>query len=135
MAEEDRETAYKVNVEGTQNIAKACKKLDIPMLYISTDYVFDGTKKGKYLPDDKTNPINYFVPVIKRHILLFVDLVLFFYLFRSIIPHTFDNYIEFFAYTAVVITISSAIIISEFYLFSQGVRDFIKRTTSLVCHW
>ena len=59
-AEEDRETAYKVNVEGTQNIAKACKKLDIPLLYISTDYVFDGTKKGKYLPDDKTNPINYY---------------------------------------------------------------------------
>lgn len=83
----------------------------------------------------KTNPINYFIPVIKRHILLFVDLVLFFYLFRSIIPHTFDNYIEFFAYAVIVIAISSAIIISEFYLFSQGVRDFIKRTTSLVCHW
>ena len=59
-AEEDRETAYKINVEGTQNLVNACKKLDIPMLYISTDYVFDGTKKGKYTPEDKRNPINYY---------------------------------------------------------------------------
>lgn len=82
----------------------------------------------------RTPPVNYFIPMIKRHILLLVDLVLFFYLFRIIIPHTFDNYIEFLAYSVVVIAISSMIIISEFYLFSQGVRDFIKRMTSLVCH-
>ena len=59
-AEEDKETACKINVNGTQNITKVCKKLDVPMLYISTDYVFDGTKKGKYLPEDKPNPINYY---------------------------------------------------------------------------
>ncbi len=59
-AEEEKELAFKINAEGTENLANACKKADIPILYISTDYVFDGTKKGKYLPDDKTNPINIY---------------------------------------------------------------------------
>ena len=59
-AEDEKELAFKINAEGTENLAKACKKLDIPILYISTDYVFDGSKKGKYLPDDKTNPINVY---------------------------------------------------------------------------
>lgn len=59
-AEEDKETAYKINADGTKNLVIACKNADIPILYISTDYVFDGTKKGKYLPSDKTNPINVY---------------------------------------------------------------------------
>lgn len=57
-AEEDTETAMKINATGTENLAKICAKLDIPIVYISTDYVFDGTKKDSYLPYDKTNPIN-----------------------------------------------------------------------------
>ncbi len=59
-AEEEKELAFKINETGTENIANACKKADIPILYISTDYVFDGTKKGKYQPEDKTNPINVY---------------------------------------------------------------------------
>ena len=43
-AEADKETAEKINVEGTKNLAKICSKNDIPILYISTDYVFDGEK-------------------------------------------------------------------------------------------
>lgn len=57
-AEEDIETAMKINAQGTENLAKICAKLDIPIVYVSTDYVFDGTKKEAYLPYDKTNPIN-----------------------------------------------------------------------------
>lgn len=57
-AEEDLETARLINVTGTENLAKACGKLDIPLVYISTDYVFDGTKTEPYMPEDKTNPIN-----------------------------------------------------------------------------
>ena len=57
-AEEDTDTAMKINAEGTENLAKICAKLDIPIVYISTDYVFDGTKGDAYLPYDKTNPIN-----------------------------------------------------------------------------
>lgn len=57
-AEEDLETATLINVTGTENVAKACGKLEIPLVYISTDYVFDGTKTTPYTPDDKPNPIN-----------------------------------------------------------------------------
>lgn len=57
-AEEDLKTATKINVTGTENIAKICGKLDIPIVYISTDYVFDGTKTTPYEPDDKPDPIN-----------------------------------------------------------------------------
>lgn len=57
-AEEDLETAEKINVKGTENLAKACSKLGITLVYISTDYVFEGEKNSPYLPTDKTNPQN-----------------------------------------------------------------------------
>lgn len=57
-AEEDLLTATRINAKGTENIAKVCGENGITMIYISTDYVFDGTKKEPYLPEDKTNPIN-----------------------------------------------------------------------------
>ena len=59
-AEEDYDTAHKINAEGTENLAKVCGEKDITLVYISTDYVFDGNLKNgeKYKPDDKTNPIN-----------------------------------------------------------------------------
>ena len=57
-AEEDLKTAELINVTGTENIADACGKLGITMVYISTDYVFDGTKDSPYTPQDKPNPIN-----------------------------------------------------------------------------
>ena len=41
-AEDNEELCRKINAEGTQNIADVCKELDIKMIYISTDYVFDG---------------------------------------------------------------------------------------------
>ena len=57
-AEDDVETAERLNVCGTENVAKACGQLDIPMIYISTDYVFDGTKKEPYVPTDNPKPLN-----------------------------------------------------------------------------
>ena len=57
-AEEDLKTAELINSKGTENIAKACNKSGACLIYISTDYVFDGTKNTPYMPDDKTNPIN-----------------------------------------------------------------------------
>ena len=59
-AETDRKTAEKINVEGTKNLAKICSKNDIPILYISTDYVFGGEKDEPYLPDDVPYPINVY---------------------------------------------------------------------------
>lgn len=56
QAEIDIDTCYKVNVDGTKNMIEAAKEVDAKIIYISTDYVFDGEKKGAYLVDDKTNP-------------------------------------------------------------------------------
>lgn len=56
--EDNFDIAYKINVEGTKNLALALKKLNATMVYISTDYVFDGEKTTPYQVDDKTNPIN-----------------------------------------------------------------------------
>lgn len=49
----------KINVEGTRNVAQAAKAVGATLVYISTDYVFDGTKKeGEYRVDDPVNPQN-----------------------------------------------------------------------------
>lgn len=57
-AEKDIITAKRINVKGTENIAKACAKVGAILVYISTDYVFDGKKEEPYLPEDKPNPLN-----------------------------------------------------------------------------
>ena len=57
-AEEEEEKAELINAVGTENIALAASKIDVPLIYISTDYVFDGSKNSPYLPTDKVNPIN-----------------------------------------------------------------------------
>ena len=57
-AEEDLETARKINALGTENLAKYCGKNDKILIYISTDYVFDGKSEKVYKPDSKPNPIN-----------------------------------------------------------------------------
>lgn len=59
-AEDEQGLCYLVNVSATENIAKICKKINAKMLYISTDYVFDGTKDGFYEVDDEPNPINVY---------------------------------------------------------------------------
>jgi len=59
-AEENKEDCFLVNSVGTKNIVDAAKKCNAKVVYISTDYVFDGTKSGEYFPEDKTNPINYY---------------------------------------------------------------------------
>lgn len=59
-AEDEQGLCYLVNASATENIAEICKKINAKMLYISTDYVFDGTKNGFYEVDDKPNPINVY---------------------------------------------------------------------------
>lgn len=55
-AEDDIDLAYSINAKGPENLAKACKILNIPLLHISTDYVFDGNKPESYLETDIPNP-------------------------------------------------------------------------------
>ena len=57
--ETDRNWAWKVNAEGTANVAKACGEMNLKLVYVSTDYVFDG-EKGLYTEQDTLNPINYY---------------------------------------------------------------------------
>lgn len=59
-AEDEPEKVRAVNVGGTKNIADICKKLDCKMIYISTDYVFDGQGTEPRKPDDKPAPISVY---------------------------------------------------------------------------
>ena len=57
-AEDEEELCRKVNVDGTGNLAECCAERDIPLMYISTDYVFNGTGERPWEPEDETEPIN-----------------------------------------------------------------------------
>ena len=59
-AEEEQEKCYQVNVLGTKYLTEAAKEVGAKIIYISTDYVFDGIKEGIYQTDDKVNPVNYY---------------------------------------------------------------------------
>lgn len=59
-AEEEKELAYAVNRDGVENLALACKVQDIPLIHISTDYVFDGEKGSPYVESDTPKPIGVY---------------------------------------------------------------------------
>lgn len=59
-AEDNEEMCRRVNADGTRYIANVCKELDIKMLYISTDYVFDGQGTRPWEPDDERNPLSVY---------------------------------------------------------------------------
>ena len=54
--ENERETAFAVNAEATAHLACLCRQSGIPMVYISTDYVFDGAKRAPYRVNDPSYP-------------------------------------------------------------------------------
>lgn len=53
-------SCYQINTHGSRNIAQLCKKYSKYLIHISTDFVFDGQKKGKYNEDDRPNPIEWY---------------------------------------------------------------------------
>ena len=57
--ESEKALAWRINVEGTLNIAKNCRQHGAFLLYISTDYVFDG-EKGTHRESETPNPVNYY---------------------------------------------------------------------------
>lgn len=59
-AEDNVELCRKVNAEGPQNIANVCKELDIKMIQISTDYVFDGEGTRPWEPEDERRPLSVY---------------------------------------------------------------------------
>lgn len=59
-AEDEEEICYNVNALGTEYIAKACKKVNSKMIYISTDYVFDGQGDTPFETDGNINPLSVY---------------------------------------------------------------------------
>ncbi|WP_427113196.1 dTDP-4-dehydrorhamnose reductase [Megasphaera sueciensis] len=59
-AESNRDICHKVNVLGTENIAKICREMKAKMVYISTDYVFDGKGTAFRKPEDPAAPLNFY---------------------------------------------------------------------------
>ena len=59
-AEDNVDLCRRVNADGTRNIAQVCHDLDIKMMYISTDYVFDGQGTRPWEPDDERHPLNVY---------------------------------------------------------------------------
>ena len=81
IAEKKRNLAYKINEKGTYNVGEACRKAGVPLIHISTDYVFDGTKNTGFIEDDLVNPLGVYGAsknagevalreVLKEHIIL-----------------------------------------------------------------
>jgi dTDP-4-dehydrorhamnose reductase len=60
QAEKEKDLAYKINALAPKALSQAAKALDIPIIHISTDYVFDGTKEGAYVEDDQVNPLSVY---------------------------------------------------------------------------
>ncbi|OCG41680.1 dTDP-4-dehydrorhamnose reductase [Gilliamella sp. Bif1-4] len=100
-AEDEYELAYKVNAVGPKNLATAAKKYHAKLVHVSTDYVFDGTKRSPYLEDDLTNPVNVYGETKRAGEL-----------------SVLDNY-------------SSAIVIRTSWVFSEYGNNFVKTMLKL----
>lgn len=59
-AEDNEDLCRRVNAQGTENIVKACQSLNCKLMYISTDYVFDGRGTRPWEPDDTREPLNVY---------------------------------------------------------------------------
>jgi dTDP-4-dehydrorhamnose reductase len=60
QAESEPDLAFRVNRDGPANLASACTEARIPLVHISTDYVFDGRKRGPYLETDPVSPLGVY---------------------------------------------------------------------------
>lgn len=59
-AEDQKELCQKINGQGTRNVAEACSRAGVKLMYISTDYVFDGQGTRPWEPDDERAPLNVY---------------------------------------------------------------------------
>jgi dTDP-4-dehydrorhamnose reductase len=85
-AESETELAFAVNSTGVKNLATAANKFHIPIIHLSTDYVFDGLKNTAYVEKDERSPLNvygsskaqgeqYLQDILAQHIILRVSWV------------------------------------------------------------
>ena len=59
-AEDDRDAVFRVNADGVRSIPSVCGAMGVPICYISTDYVFDGSSHISYREDDPINPLSVY---------------------------------------------------------------------------
>ncbi|MFU8797268.1 MAG: dTDP-4-dehydrorhamnose reductase [Gammaproteobacteria bacterium] len=59
-AETETDLAFKINRDGAENLAKACNRIDVPLVHISTDYIFDGKKSTPYTEDHMPYPLGVY---------------------------------------------------------------------------
>jgi len=89
-AETEKELALAINQDGAKNLALACAQQNIPLIHLSTDYVFNGEKETAYIESDSSDPINYYGEskwrgeeavrsALREHIILRVSWVFGFY--------------------------------------------------------
>ena len=95
-AEDNYDKVMEVNAKGTEYIAKACKKLDVPMIYISTDYVFNGEGTTPWKPDDKREPLNVYGESKYRGELAVEELLEEYYIVRIawVFGHNGHNFVD-----------------------------------------
>lgn len=60
ICEDEVEASFRVNAKGLRNLSLICRDMDIPLVHMSTDYVFDGLKGKPYVEDDPPRPINLY---------------------------------------------------------------------------
>ena len=60
LAESEQASAFAINRDGAAAAAAACAHLGVPLIHLSTDYVFDGRKQGAYVEDDGVNPLSVY---------------------------------------------------------------------------
>lgn len=81
QAETEKDRAYEINRDGAGHLAAVCNTLNIPLIHISTDFVFDGGKNAPYTENDPVNPLNIYgmskwegekkvAAVLERHIII-----------------------------------------------------------------
>ena len=59
-AETEQDLAFAVNRDGPANLAEACAKFEIPLIHISTDFIFDGKKSSPYIESDPVSPLSIY---------------------------------------------------------------------------
>lgn len=59
-AESEPDLAWRINTDAVAAIARTARSLDVPLVHVSTDYVFDGRKSGEYEEGDALNPVNVY---------------------------------------------------------------------------
>jgi dTDP-4-dehydrorhamnose reductase len=74
-AEEEETLAYRINAEAVEVLARSCAARGVPLIHVSTDYVYDGAKSAPYREDDATAPLNAYgrtklagEEMIRRHL-------------------------------------------------------------------